>query len=464
MSAAPQGWHYRRSLASRVTLLTTIAVGLSITAIAVGIYVVLRIQLQAALDDSLRERALTTAKKTNDIMLSYKETSIPAWLIGASDLRVAIVKHDGTVTILDVAEGDFPRLGYPEFEVLTGERAESIRTIESDTVAYRVVTVPVPASGGALVLAQSMAPQEQMYRQLGFVMLIFGLAGVVTAGFAGWAVATGALRPVRRLTTDVERIAKTQDLTPLPVEGDDEVASLAASFNRVLVALAASQDRQRQLVADASHELRTPLTSLRTNVDLLTQAGGSLSAEMRGELLADIRAQMDELTTLIGDLMELAREDAPSPVVAPVDLGEVVEHAVNRVRLRAPGVAFEVDVTPYWVVGEPTALERAVTNLLDNAAKWSPTGGTVRVEIAGGRLTVDDEGPGIAESDLPHVFDRFYRSPESRGMPGSGLGLAIVRQVTERSGGSIEAGRSPQGGARLTLRLPGSPNPPQPSA
>jgi two-component system sensor histidine kinase MprB len=273
---------------------------------------------------------------------------------------------------------------------------------------------------------------------------------------------------VRRLTTSVEHIARTEDLRPLPVEGDDEIARLANAFNQMLAALAASRDRQRQLVADAGHELRTPLTSLRTNLDLLSQADsvavshdgdGGLPAAAKAELLADVRAQIEELTTLIGDLVELARDEPLTHAVEAVDLPEVVDRAVARVRRRAPGVTFDVAAQPWFVVGEDGAVERAVTNLLDNAAKWSPPAGTVTVRLVDGTLTVDDQGPGIAEADLPHVFDRFYRSDESRSMPGSGLGLAIVRQVAERHAGSVVAGAAPGGGARLTMWLPGAPAP-----
>ena len=223
----------------------------------------------------------------------------------------------------------------------------------------------------------------------------------------------------------------------------------------MLAALAASRDRQRRLVADAGHELRTPLTSLRTNLDLLAQAGTDLPAQARTELLDDVRAQIAELTTLIGDLVELARDEPITAVVGSVDLEDVVDRALARVRRRAPRVEFATETEPWWLTGDAAALERAVTNLLDNAAKWSPEGGTVSVRLARGVLTVDDAGPGISEEDLPHVFERFWRSRESRAMPGSGLGLAIVAQVVHRHAGTVTASRSPAGGARLTVTMPG---------
>ncbi|MGH3370467.1 MAG: sensor histidine kinase, partial [Nocardioidaceae bacterium] len=272
------------------------------------------------------------------------------------------------------------------------------------------------------------------------------------------------------LTLAAEDIARTEELDPIEVEGNDEIARLAAAFNAMLAALSASRDRQRQLVADAGHELRTPLTSLRTNLDLLVQAdartatAGStqsgLSDRARAELLDDVRFQIEELTTLIGDLVELARDEAGPVTVESVDLAEVVDRAVERVRRRAPGLELDVRTSAWWVTGDPGALERAVTNLLDNAAKWSPPLGLVTVRLEGGELVVADEGPGIDEEDLPHVFDRFYRSRESRGMPGSGLGLAIVRQVAERHGGTVHAGRSVRDGAEFRFTVPGSPTPP----
>jgi two-component system sensor histidine kinase MprB len=456
-------FHYRRSLASRVILLTTIAVGLAVAFLSVGAYATVRMQLQSTLDESLLDRAHRAADSPA-LQQAPTDYELPSWALGAADVRIAFITSSRSIFTPD-RERPFPRLGDPELAVAAGEQSSTIRTIAVEGTRYRVVTVPTARPGQALVIAQSLDAQEDVLEQLGVVMLLFGLAGVIAAGVAGWTVARNGLRPVRRLTAAVEDNARTEDLNPLPVEGDDEIARLTTAFNQMLTSLAASRDRQRRLVADAGHELRTPLTSLRTNLDLLAQADGSpdLPADARAELLSDVRAQIEELTTLIGDLVELAREEPMAHVVEPVDLAEVVDRAVARVRRRAPGIAFAVKADPWWVVGEGSALERAVTNLLDNAAKWSPPEGVVTVRIAEGVLTVDDEGEGISDADLPHVFDRFYRAEESRSMPGSGLGLSIVRQVVERHSGSVTAGRCPTGGSRLTVTLPGSPTPPEPA-
>jgi two-component system sensor histidine kinase MprB len=439
-------------------VLTSVALGLSIAVMAFTAFVVMRQQLMSSLDQSLLNRA---HRATADTTLSGIATGqIPPWLLGAADIRIILINAEGR----GMSGTDIPHftLGQPEYDVVTGQRESVVRTLVTEEgERYRVATVRA-GSGRALVLAQPLAPNDRTLGKLGGVLFVFGALGVLAALIAGWLVARNGLRPVRRLTSAVERIAVTEDLTPLQVEGDDEVARLATAFNQMLLALGASRDRQRRLVADASHELRTPLTSLRTNLDLLRQAEGNgrgegtLPPEARLELLDDVRGQIEELSALVGDLVELARDEPISHVVTEVDLAEVVERAVTRVRRRAQGISFDLELDHWPVVGDASSLERAVTNLLDNAGKWSPPDGTVWVRLADGVLTVDDEGPGVAESDRPHVFERFFRSEESRAMPGSGLGLAIVRQVVDRHGGVIEVSESPSGGARFSLSLPAS--------
>lgn len=446
-------WHYRRSLASRVAVLTTLAVAVSIAAMSLGAFMVMRMQLQDSLDESLLDRAEKAAKYT--ALSEMTRRDVPSWMLGAADVRIIFITSDRGVLTAD--DGPEITLGRPELGVAEGRAPDSVRTIvAAGDVEYRVATVPA-GNGAALVLAQPLSSQHRTLAKLGTVMLVSGGLGVLAAALAGWAVAANGLRPVRRLTRSVERIAVTEDLAPLAVEGDDEIARLAAAFNQMLTSLAASRDRQRRLVADAGHELRTPLTSLRTNLDLLAQADtdGGLPEEARRELLDDVRAQIEELTTLVGDLVVLAREDQPVAVIESLDLADVTERALARVRRRAPGVDFDVRLDHWRVTGDATGLERAVLNLLDNAAKWSPAGGTITVRLASGVLTIDDQGPGIPVEDQPHVFERFWRAEESRSMPGSGLGLAIVRQVVDRHGGRVAVADAPGGGTRLTLWLPG---------
>jgi two-component system sensor histidine kinase MprB len=267
---------------------------------------------------------------------------------------------------------------------------------------------------------------------------------------------------VEELSEATAYIARTGDLRSLPVHGDDELAKLTINFNTMLEALARSQEHQKRLVADAGHELRTPLTSMRTNLDLLGQVmaapdDGRLPPEERIALMNDVRAQMEELSVLIADLVELSRDEQPSHTIERLDLRDIVERAAERVQRRAPGLTYDLQLSPWYLDGDAAGLERLITNLMDNAAKWSPEDGTVTVTLANGLLQVSDEGPGIDEADLTHVFERFYRSPEARATPGSGLGLAIVRQIAENHGGRVAAARAQSGGALLGVWLPGSP-------
>jgi two-component system sensor histidine kinase MprB len=281
------------------------------------------------------------------------------------------------------------------------------------------------------------------------------LGGVALAGGLGFAVSRAATRPLARLTGAAERVTATGELHHRIPEGtDDEPGRLAAAFNAMLAALEGSRDAQRQLVADASHELRTPLTAIRANIELLERAPGLPPGE-RAAMLASARGQLEDLTVLVGDLVDLARP-GERPVEPPEDLrlDELVADAVERARVHAPATAFELTAEPCVVRARRGRLARAVGNLLDNAVKWSPPGAPVEVRVQDGEVTVRDHGPGIAKTDLPHVFDRFYRAPSARGLPGSGLGLAIVKHVADAHRGTVSAETAPGGGTLLRLALP----------
>ncbi|WP_310961910.1 HAMP domain-containing sensor histidine kinase [Nocardioides terrisoli] len=445
------GLHYRRSLASRVIALTTMAVGLAVTVVALAAYFTVRTQTLSTLDDSLLERATAAVQGQ---ALEGLSAQVPSWMLGAADVKIQFLNPGSARPVRSLDTAEPIGIGPPEVAVALGHSRSSTRTVWAQGKHWRVVAVP-SGHDQALVLAQSLEPTDRMLDRLGLVLLLFGLAGVIVAGMAGWTVARNGLRPVRRLTSVVEDIARTERLDPIPVEGSDEIARLSTAFNRMLVALSTSRTRQRELVADAGHELRTPLTSLRTNLDLLVQSEGTLPAGQRRELLDDVRAQIGEMTNLIGDLTELARDEPGAPSLETVELASIVNQAVARVRRRATSLTFDVRTEPWWLTGDAASLERAITNLLDNAAKWSPEGGTVRVHLDEGTLMVADGGPGIPGPDLPRVFDRFYRSSSARSMPGSGLGLAIVRTVAERHGGVVRAGTGPDGGAGFWFWVPG---------
>ena len=446
----------RMSLRTRVTALAAVCVGSAVALVSLAGFFTVRTSLYEQLDTTLLQRAdLLRSTLANADQLG----GIPESFFSAADIRVGLLNANG----VSVVGGDLA-MGPDELAVARGERPQSLRTDPARDL--RVAAVPA-GPGTALVVAQGLGATQTTLSRLGLVFTLVGGAGVLLAAAAGTAVAQAGLHPVQRLTEATERIARTGDLQPIAISGDDELARLTGSFNSMLSALRDSQERQRRLVADAGHELRTPLTSLRTNLELLAASdrpdAPSLSEQDRKEISDDVRAQVEELSTLVGDIVELAREDAPQVVHEPVELLEVVERALARAARRAPGVHFEVNVMPWSLLGDANALERAVLNLLDNAAKWSPATATITVRLAPtGRGTaavqVADAGPGIAEADLPYVFERFYRSSDARTLPGSGLGLAIVAQVAARHGGTVRASRGPAGGTLMILELPGRPS------
>ena len=318
-------------------------------------------------------------------------------------------------------------------------------------VHLRVLTVGLGARGAAQV-ARPLTEVDRALRQLLVVLLVVGGIGILVAAALGFVVARAALAPVSRFTRRTEALTANPDLSQrLEIHGQDELARLARSFNATLDALERSAEAQRHLVADASHELRTPIASLRANIQVLQDADQLPEAD-RESLRADIIAELDELTALVGDVVELARGSKPSDVVDDVRIDQIVRALVERAERRAgDGVTLRVSLQPTVVSGEPERISRAISNLLGNAHKWSPPGGVIEIDLVDGSLTVRDHGPGFEEADLPHIFDRFYRADSARGMPGSGLGLAIVRQAAEAHGGSVSAANAAGGGAVVTV-------------
>lgn len=441
----------RISLALRVAILTTAAVAITMATVGGIVYFTVRSELQSSLDRSILSRAHEAVESGID----QSQINSYAEAFKLAGIRIQLLRG-GVVFASPDENTRIPDISSVELSVALGQESHSTRTGTIDGTPYRIVAVHSDP-GTALVLAQSMESVQRTLDRLTLLLWVISAIGVAAAGLSGWVVASNGLRPVRRLTDATERVARTEQLTPIKVTGDDELARLTTSFNHMLIALDASQERQRQLVADAGHELRTPLTSLRTNIELLDQASGhgTLTADQRREIMDDVRAQLEELTTLVGDLVELARDEPIVRDPEPFDLAETVAEASERVRRRAADVSIDLTLTPWLVVGEPSLLERAVTNLLDNAVKYSPVGSSVTVRLTDGVLTVTDQGSGIEAEDLPHVFDRFYRATDARTLPGSGLGLAIVRRAAERHGGQVTAASTAGAGSTFTMRIPG---------
>lgn len=454
-------------LRSRLALIVATAVAVAVAAVAVACWVTTRDRLTEQLDTTLSQvkpdydtvRVLQlgcTNRLPEDLRLL--PTPYTFQLLSATSTDPCTQPQKSSIPVENADRA-----------VAAGLRQHAVHTTDAeDGTAMRVYTSAGPRGspdGLAVSVAMPMSQVNGPLNELALVLLIVSGIGVIGAGAAGLWVARSGLRPVDELTDAVEHVARTEDLTVrIPVEGEDEIARLSRSFNSMTASLATSRDRQAQLIADAGHELRTPLTSLRTNVELLARSdetGRAIPPDDRKALMTSVKAQMTELASLIGDLQELARPDAgdhgPLQVVA---LHEIAQTALDRARLRGPQLTVTADLDPWYVRAEPAALERAVVNVLDNAVKFSPAGGVVEVALHSGELTVRDQGPGIPADELPHVFERFWRSPSARQLPGSGLGLSIVARTVQQSGGEIALLPAPGGGTEAAIRLPGAPQPP----
>ncbi|MCC3771552.1 cell wall metabolism sensor histidine kinase WalK [Streptomyces sp. UNOC14_S4] len=446
----------RLPLRSRLALLSAAAVAIAVAAVAGVSWVVLKQQLEQQ-----RDTTLTNVRPTDETVVDLARTCGKGQLPYPSPYTVQIITTRGAVCTSPgkspfTVESQDLAVQPGEDPVLHDARAKNGQDMR---VATSASTVP---GVYAVSIAQPSSDIDKPLNKLALVLVFTAGIGVLGAATAGLGIARAGLRPVDRLTEAAEHIARTEDLAVrIPAEGDDEIARLSRSFNSMTAALASSRDRQQQLIADAGHELRTPLTSLRTNIDLLVRSeetGRAIPPEDRKALLASVKAQMTELAALIGDLQELSRPDA-APDSGPVQviaLHEAAGRAVERARLRGVGLTFDVRLDPWFVRAEPASLERALVNLLDNAVKFSPPGGTVEVTLANGELTVRDHGPGIPEDELPHVFDRFWRSPSARSLPGSGLGLSIVARTVRGAGGEVSLRAAQGGGTAASVHLPGA--------
>jgi two-component system, OmpR family, sensor histidine kinase MprB len=440
----------------RLTLVAALAVAVAVAVASVVVYAVVRDELRDEIDQSLEERAVQVSR------IGFDVSAGPS---GEFFLRIRKpLLGGGPVGYVQLVQAEGPAFKPPgePVGIPVNDRARSVAAGEGDAyfadatvdgTHVRVLTFPYLEPGYAVQVARDLTETDNALAQIRTYLLVIALAGIAVAVGFGLLVSRAAMAPVSRLTEATERVTLTRDLSErIDARGQDELSRLAGSFNTMLSALEESNRAQRQLVADASHELRTPLTSLRTNFEVL-MSERDLAPDERRRLLDDVVEQIAEMTTLIAGLIELARGEEQPADPEDVRLDLLTESAVERARRDRPGVSFATQFDESVVRGVPASLERAIGNLLDNAAKWSPPGGEVEVAVAEGAVTVRDHGPGIADEDLPFVFDRFYRSRAARTQPGSGLGLAIVRQVAEAHGGTVTAERAEGGGTRVTLKL-----------
>jgi signal transduction histidine kinase len=439
------------NLRTRLAIAGGSVVAGSLVLVSVVLYPAVESNLRGQIDSSL----VGAAKQAPDMAAAIKakfaasspQPDFPTVPLGIGDTQLQIVPDPevGPST-------QFVDLSARDVDVAHGTAAAYFHYAVYKGITYRVYTARFPGTSVALV--RTAIPQSDpapTLRELAWLLVASTVGAGILAALVSRLAARRVLRPVHRLTETVELIRTTGDLTiPVPADTRDEIGRLGSAFAAMTAALDESVGAQRRLVADASHELRTPLTSLTVNLELLAENPDDVQAPL---LAGEALAQASELTALVNDLVDLARYGQPTFHTEDVRLDLLAERVAVRATRRAPQIAFDLACTPSLVHGDPDALERAVANLVDNAVKWSPSDGRVRISVQGGTLEVADAGPGIPDTDLQYVFDRFYRSPAARAHPGSGLGLAIVRQVAEGHGGTAVAVPCPSG-ALLRLTLP----------
>lgn len=460
------------SLRTRIAGVAGVAVAIAVLLGALLAYVAIRGELRGQVDTALKARAADLLQIRTGVdegpspgpppgaqpplgapTQVYKEFDRGAPAFGGAAGYIQVVQSDGSVLRPRHQGEAIPVAGQARAIAAkgSGRRFDDVRVGGNH---LRVLTVGINGLG-AVQIARPLAEVDTMLRR---VLLILGAmsAGGIALGVAmGGGVARAALAPVRRFTSGTEQIAASGDVSRrMDVVGNDELARLARSFNTTLDELEQSVEAQRHLVADAGHELRTPIASLRANIQVLEDADRLPEPELAA-LRSDIVTELDELTALVAAIVELARgTKASEREVDDVRLDLVTEQLVERARRRAGQAAeFYVDLEPTLLRAQQERVARAVSNLLDNARKWSPPGGLIEVRLRGGELSVRDHGPGFEEEDLPHVFDRFFRSDRARAMPGSGLGLAIVRQAADSAGGWVRASNAPGGGALVQVNF-----------
>ena len=442
------------TLRTRIAAAAGLAVALAVAAAALVVYLGVRGELRAEVDRTLRDQVQPALAPGQDEQgLHFRRPGLPPEArqapFGGPEAYMQVVFPDGRVVARGDEAGLLPADEHAR-EIARGGEGEELRDVTVDGVHLRVLTAALPNGLGAVQVARPLDEIDRQLDRIVLVLLVVGASGVALGAGLGAIVARTALAPVARFTRRTEELAADPDPSErIEVRGHDELARLARSFNSTLDALERSVEAQRGLVADASHELRTPVASLRANIQTLEDAERLPEAD-RAALRDDIIQELDELTALVADIVELARGAKPGEAIDDVRLDEIVAAVVERARARAGDqLEFSAVLEPTFVRGEPGRIQRAISNLVDNAIKWSPPGAAVELRLAGGELTVRDHGPGFADADLPHVFERFYRARDARGMPGSGLGLAIVRQAAEAHGGAASAANAPGGGALM---------------
>lgn len=442
------------NLRTRYVAITAMLVFVIATAMSIGAYRIATDQLEKQVKASLNQRALSTIEAINRPRRDFNDF----FSSGPLDRAISQTEFDSITQIIDTngilhKRRDLPDLPYePALKALREDPARAYySSVNLENHEFRMLSVASPDGTIIQVAKDTQILVDAQNGMRTYFPLFAALAVLISGGFA-WLFASRVTRPIEELAATAESIAATQDLNrSIEVSGSDEVAQLARSFNTMLVALRASSDRQRRLVQDASHELRTPLTSLRANAEILERA--TLSDEDRSSILADMKAEVDELADLSVELSALATDQRAAEDPVTVDLLDVVSEIATRSSRRTSAEVSVHSTDDTIVSARPSQLERAISNLVDNAIKFSGATSAVEIHVGSKRVEVRDHGPGISDEDKPHVFDRFYRATSTRSMPGSGLGLAIVSQFAEANDANVYVLDNAGGGVIVGLQF-----------
>lgn len=444
----------KMTIRTRFAVLAGSLVLIVVAAIGLGAYVVAGQQLRNQVDGTLNARATLIARSlerngrpdfSNDDRVPRRV--IDTFLQTEFDAVTQYIDSEGVI----VASAGSVNIPISSSDAILSNRARGYRrsTVTVEGHPYRVLTVAL-RDGSLIKVAKNIQEIESARSGMRQWFLGIGIVGFILAGGLGWLLARRTSKPIEDLAATAEKIAATQDLDQeIAIDGDAEVQQLSRSFNTMLSALRLSTLRQRQLVQDASHELRTPLTSLRANTELLQRP--ELSDADRAAILADMRAEVDELSELSSELSSLATDHRTTESIAAVNLREVADEIAQRARRRTNGQISVTGDEIAMVNVRPLQFERALSNLVDNAVKFSPADSSIEISVDQKRIHVRDSGPGISDADKPLVFDRFYRATATRSMPGSGLGLAIVRQFADDNSAQTFVADAPGGGAIVGL-------------
>lgn len=443
-------------LRTRFLIATSVIVFLTVGILSVAIYATVSKHLLSEVDNTLDARVIAVAESIrprNGVSPSNRRQRNPleeALLPIRFDTVTQVIDPRGNVVIA-LGQVDLP-ISTDVLAMVTNPLAQRMRaTTEIDGVPYRILSVPI-LRGGALQLGKDISDIESAKEGILLWLFVLGVLAIAASGSAGWFIARRTARPIQKLAAAAEHIAATRELTTtLDISGDAEIEQLATSFNTMLGALRLSREQQQQLVQDASHELRTPLTSLRANSELLER--NDLDGDTKNSILRDMRAEVDELAALTSELSSLASDQRLVEPLQMVDLGDAVEDVIDRARRRSNRVINLQRISPASISVRPSQLDRAISNLIDNALKFCPTSESVDIFVNNKRIDVCDHGQGISDDDKPFIFDRFYRAISTRALPGSGLGLAIVKQFAVDHDAIIGVSDTPGGGATMSIQF-----------